>query len=153
MDFTQVLRNLPFALMFFFPAWAVVFAFIVAFKRHAADDARDETDMRGTGATSHLAGLPSSGSELTRERKIELLRIFAINPVLFAPAGDVQDTARRLLEDLSGAATSTPPAQVHGTAGEEVAASAGTPQYHVATQATVALLISILAVIWHFLSR
>jgi hypothetical protein len=153
MDVTQILQKTPFALMFFFPVWAVVFAFVVAFKRHSEGNESDETESRAITAAGMPAGISSSGSELTRERKIELLHVFAINPLLFAPAGNLQETARRLLDDLSvpGMATAVSPVLEHST--DHAVSSGPASQYHVATQATVALLISIAAVIWHLLSH
>ena len=93
MDFAQILQKLPFALMFFLPAWAL----------------------------------------------------------LFAPEGGVEQTAQRLLADIAV----VPPDRLSTVGGigdgtQDMAAATDQP-YHVARQATAALVISVAAAIWYFL--
>lgn len=164
MEFDKIIQNLPFALMFMFPAWAVFFALSMAFRRHEADGGAvpSAVSTAGTGRADGTGGGGAGGgtvndSSFDREKKIALLRVFAINPRLFVPQGDVASAARALLEsmktvDAAGAAAAGSAgggaAAVHGEAAG--GASHGGSMPDVKAQAGLALLVSIAAVLYHF---
>lgn len=163
MEFDKIIQNLPFALMFMFPAWAVFFALSMAFRRHEADGADHAVvSASGTGRAVGAGGGSAGGgavndSSFDREKKIALLRVFAINPRLFVPQGDVANAARALLEsmktvDAAGAAAAGSAgggaAAVHGEAA--AGASHGGSMPDVKAQAGLALLVSIVAILYNF---